>query len=116
MISFVDSLRSDTKSREIAVHTGILMDERVAKLTSPEDCERFAKNALDRDRQDLADQARKKAVELRAAAYGAKTEAERQCLEAIYAYEEVLAAKNGRRTRATRTWQMIERHGIIGAV
>src|SRR5438045_9752932 len=112
MISFVDSLRSDTKSREIAVHTGILMDERVAKLTSPEDCERFAKNARDRDRQDLADQARKKAVELRAAAYGGTTEAERQCLEAICAHEEVLTAQNGRRTPASRTRRMVERHGI----
>lgn len=92
------------------------MDERVAKLKTPEECERFAKNALERNRRDLADEARKRAVELRAMAYGAKTEAERECLEAIYAYEEVLTAKNGRRTRASRTWQMIERHGILGAV
>ena len=42
--------------------------------------------------------------------------AETEALEAIYAYEEVLTKKNGRRTRATRTWQMIRRHGIIGAV
>lgn len=92
------------------------MDERVAKLKTPEECERFAKNALERNRRDLADEARKRAVALRAMAYGAKTEAERECLEAIYAYEEVLTAKNGRRTRASRTWQMIERHGILGAV
>ena len=92
------------------------MDERVAKLKSPEDCERFAKNALDRDRQDLADQAKKKAVELRAAAFGGKTDAERQCLEAIFAHEEVLMAQNGRRTPLTRTQKMLERYGIIGAV
>jgi hypothetical protein len=55
-------------------------------------------------------------VELRALAHGAKSQTERECLEAIYAYEEVLTAKNGRRTRASRTWQMIERHGILGAV
>lgn len=92
------------------------MDEKVAKLKSPEECERFAKNALERNHRDLADEARKRAVELRAQAYGAKTQAERECLEAIYAYEEVLTAKNGRRTRASRTWQMIKRHGILGAV
>jgi hypothetical protein len=92
------------------------MDERVAKLKSPEDCERFAKNALDRDRQDLADQAKKKAVELRAAVFGAKTEAERQCLEAICAHEEVLTAQNGRRTPASRTQKMLEKYGIVGAV
>ncbi len=56
------------------------------------------------------------AIELRAAAYGASTEAERECLEAVYAYEEVLTSKNGRKTRASRTWQMIKRHGILGAV
>lgn len=34
----------------------------------------------------------------------------------MYAYEEVLSTKRGRRTRAARTWQMIKRHGIISAV
>ncbi len=92
------------------------MDERVAKLKTPEECERFVKNVLARNRRDLADEARKKAIELRAAAYGASTEAERECLEAVYAYEEVLTSKNGRKTRASRTWQMIKRHGILGAV
>jgi hypothetical protein len=92
------------------------MDEKVARLKTPEECERFAKNALERGRRDLADEARKRAVELRALAHGAKSQTERECLEAIYAYEEVLTAKNGRRTRASRTWQMIERHGILGAV
>ena len=28
----------------------------------------------------------------------------------------MLSRKNGRRTRATRTWQVIERRGILGAV
>src|SRR3989344_3596975 len=92
------------------------MDERVANLKTPEECERFARNALERTRRDLADEARKRAVELRVQAYGAKTQAERECLEAICAYEEVLTAKNGRRTRATSTLQMIKRHGILGAV
>lgn len=92
------------------------MDEKVAKLKTSEECERFAKNAIERSRPDLADEARKRAVEIRAEAYGAKSQAERECLEAIYAYEEVLTAKNGRRTRASRTWQMIKRHGILEAV
>ncbi|MHB8413785.1 MAG: hypothetical protein ACYDDA_12095 [Acidiferrobacteraceae bacterium] len=92
------------------------MDERVAKLKTPAECERFAKNARERDRPDLADEARKRAVALRAEAYGATSDAERECLEAIYAYEEVLTARNGRKTKASRTWQMIKRHGILGAV
>lgn len=92
------------------------MDAIVARLKTPEECERFAKNALERGHRNLANEARKKAVQLRAEAYGARTQAERECLEAIYAYEEVLTARHSRRTRASRTWQMIKRHGILEAV
>lgn len=92
------------------------MDERVKKLKSPEKCEIFAKNCLERGRPDLATQARERAVQLRAEAHGAESEAEKEALEAVYAYEEVLSVKNGKKTRAGRTWQMINRHGIIGAV
>lgn len=36
-------------------------------------------------------------------------------LKAVYAYEEGLSERKGRRTCAARTWQMIRRHGIIKA-
>lgn len=91
------------------------MDPRVEKLSTPEACERFIRNAIKRDRLDLVREARLRAVELRADSYGTSSEAERGCLQAIYAYEEVLTRKNGRRTRARRTWQMIDRHGILEA-
>ena len=92
------------------------MTERVQKLKTPQECAVFEKNVTERGRPDLAVAARKRALELRAEQYGATTEVERECLEAVYAYERVLSAKNGKNTRASRTWQMIERHGIIGAV
>ncbi|MFK5912756.1 MAG: hypothetical protein QM484_00150 [Woeseiaceae bacterium] len=92
------------------------MDEKVKKITTPEKCEIFAKNCIERGRPDLAAEAKERAVQLKAEAYGAKSEVEKEALEAIYAYEEVLTAKNGKKTRAGRTWQMIDRHGIIGAV
>src|SRR3972149_2386860 len=92
------------------------MDESVKKLKTPDDCERFAKNAVERGRPDLVQEARKRAVELRAESYGAKSQAERECLEAVYAYEEILSAKNGKKTKASRTWQMIKKHGILPAV
>ncbi|MGE3779677.1 MAG: hypothetical protein AB7F89_20975 [Pirellulaceae bacterium] len=91
------------------------MDERVARLQTPEACERFIKNALRLNERELADQARRRAVELRAANYGATSTAEKECLRAIYAYEETLVRKNGKRTRATRTWQMVARLGILAA-
>ncbi|MFV8781165.1 hypothetical protein ACNKU7_01970 [Microbulbifer sp. SA54] len=92
------------------------MDDKVKKIITPEKCEIFAKNCSERGREDLALQAKERAVQLRAEAYGAETQAEREALEAVYAYEEVLSTKNGKKTRAGRTWQMISRHGIIGAV
>jgi hypothetical protein len=91
------------------------MDETVLRLRNPQECEQFIKNVHEKY-PELAIEARRRLVELRAAAHGAQTDAEREALRAVYAYEEVLSAKRGRRTRASRTWQMIERHGIIGAV
>jgi len=91
------------------------MDERVARLETAEDCEQFILNVQARF-PDLAREARRRAVELRAAGHGATTVVEREVLEAVYAYERVLAEKRGKKVRASRTWQMIERHGIVEAV
>ncbi|PKL46206.1 MAG: hypothetical protein CVV39_07535 [Planctomycetes bacterium HGW-Planctomycetes-1] len=91
------------------------MDERISKLTTPEECEQVAIN-VEAWLPELAREARRRAVELRAASHGATSEAEREALEAIYAYEKVLSAKRGKNVRASRTWQMIKRHGIIIAV
>lgn len=88
----------------------------ISKLKTPEECEIFAKNATERGRPVLALAARKKALQLRAARYGATNEVELECLEAVYAYEEVLSARAGRRQTASRTWPMIKRHGVIEAV
>jgi hypothetical protein len=91
------------------------MNELIAKLKTPEECAVFEKNVLERGRPDLALSARRRAVELCAIQHGAVTDVERECLEAVFAYEQVLSAKNGKKTRASRTWPMIERYGIIGA-
>ena len=91
------------------------MIDLVSKLKTPEECTIFEKNVIERNRPDLAFAARKRSIELRSFAHGATSDVERDCLAAIYAYEDVLSAKNSKKTRATRTWQMIERHGIIEA-
>jgi len=96
------------------------MDERVARLTTPKECEIFARNARARNRDDLAEQAKHHAIGLSAIAYGVlneatHSEAERECLEAIYAYEQILSANNGKATKASKTWQLVKRHGIIAA-
>ena len=91
------------------------MDEVIAKFKTPESCEQFALN-VEAHSPERAKAARRRAVELRAAAHGATSTAEREALEAVYAYERVLSASRGKKIRASRTWQMIERHGIIAAV
>jgi hypothetical protein len=92
------------------------MSDIISKLKSPEECATLEKNALDRGRNDLAIQARRRGIELLAQAHGATNQAERECLEAIYAYEHILTKRAHRTIKAARTWQMIKRYGIIGAV
>jgi hypothetical protein len=84
-------------------------------LKTPEECEQFAINVQAR-LPELALAARRRSVELRAAAHGAITTVEREALEAVYAYERVQSTKRGKKVYASRTWQMIKRHGIIAAV
>jgi hypothetical protein len=91
------------------------MDERVTRLRTPEECEQFAKNVENR-LPELAQAARRRAVELKAKRHGASSAAEEEALQAVYAYERVLCKMKGKTVRASRTWQMIARHGIIIAV
>jgi hypothetical protein len=91
------------------------MDGRVARPTTPEECDQLALNVEER-LPDLAREARRRAVMLRAAAHGATTAAEQEAWGALYAYERVLATRRGRNIAASRTRQMIDRYGIIGAV
>jgi len=86
------------------------MDEMINRLKTPEECIKYADRC-----SKLAQQARLRAIELRAQAYGEVSEVERELLKAIYAYEEGLSRKNRKRTRASRTWPMVKKYGIIGA-
>ena len=92
------------------------MDERVLKLRTPKDCEVFARNATNLGEPTLAAQATRRAVMLRAASYGAESDAERECLEAVYAYEELLFRKHEKRIKASRTWKVIRERGVIAAI
>ncbi len=89
--------------------------EEIPKFDTPESYEQFAINVQERS-PERAQAARRKAIELRAEQHGAETAAEREALEAVYAYERMLWMVRGKKVRASRTWQMIERRGIIEAV
>ena len=54
---------------------GQAMDETVRRLKTPEECEQFIKNVQEKY-PALAVEARRRAVEMRAAAHGAQTAAE----------------------------------------
>lgn len=92
------------------------MDPIIGKLKTPEECKNLEDNATRNGRLDLAMDARRRGIELKALKHGATTDAERECIEAVYAYERVLSEKKGKNTPASRTWPMLKRWGIVPAV
>jgi hypothetical protein len=89
------------------------MHELVARIKSHELCYVFARNAVKQGHEDLAVQAYRRAVDLRAAGHEGVSEAEVMALKAFYAYEEALSYGQRKRKRATGTWQMVNREGIL---
>lgn len=92
------------------------MNELVTRIREPELCYVFAKNARRNGHPELALQAYRHAVDLRVQQHEVESEAEAAALRAIYAYEEALSYSRGKRTRATGTWQLVSRHGLLTAV
>src|SRR2546421_9705444 len=92
--------------RGVLMSTDYTPDGILQKLMTADECEQFAENVREKF-PDVAKRAKRRMVELRAQQYGAKTELEREALEVIFAYEIVLTERNKRKTRASRTWQMI---------
>jgi hypothetical protein len=86
------------------------MDEIIRVLKTPEECKQVEKIF-----SNLAQQAKLRAIELRALSHGSKQEVELELLKVLYAYEEVLTKKNKRKIHASRTWPMVHRYGIIKA-
>jgi hypothetical protein len=87
----------------------------ISRLKTPSECESFIDNVKDKH-PELVIAARRRAVELKAASHGATSAAEQDAVQAIYATEAALTHKNGKRTRASRTWQMVDKLGIIATV
>ena len=92
------------------------MHELVERIKDPKLCYVFAKNAARRGHPELAIQAYRHAVDLRADQHAVANAAEGAALRAIYAYEEALSYSKGKRTRATGTWQLVNRHGVLAAL
>jgi hypothetical protein len=92
------------------------MHELVLRINEPDLCYVFARNATRRGHPELALQAYRRAVDLRAQQHAEASAAELSALRAIYAYEEALSFNKGKRTRATGTWQLVNRHGVLPAL
>jgi hypothetical protein len=92
------------------------MDYRVERLKTPAECEIFAKNARARNYPDLALAAQRKAIDLQVATHATASALEAESLAAVYAYEALLTRRNGKKTRATGTWQAVRRYGVVEAV
>ncbi len=89
------------------------MHDLVLRINKPELCYVFARNALERGHPGLVKEAYRRAVDLRAEKHNVGSEAELAVLKAFYAYEEALSWIKGKRTRATGTWQMVNRLGVF---
>jgi hypothetical protein len=92
------------------------MDYRVERLRTPAECEIFAKNARARNHPELALAAQRKAIDLQVSTHETASAVEAEALAAVYAYEALLTRRNGKKTRATATWQAVRRYGIIEAI
>ena len=92
------------------------MDYRVERLRTPAECQIFAINAIARKRPDLAMEAHRRAVDLQAATHETGSPVEAEAFAATYAYEALLTRKNGKKTRATKSWAVVKSHGIIEAI
>jgi hypothetical protein len=94
-----------------------LYEKYAAHLQTVRECEIGARNASQRDRQDVADVYRRRAAELRGNLPAGAQERLRQFAVEFWgmlqAYESILSEKHGRTVKASRTRPKIKRVGII---
>jgi hypothetical protein len=95
-------------------HTSV--SERVGRLRTPAECDALARNATERGVPELAKAALYRKLEMLADSHHPANDVERDCLRALYAYEEILRAKHGRPQKANRTRQAIDNKGLVAAM
>ncbi len=92
------------------------MEKLIERLASVDDCKNFINNALENGKPEYVQPTRIRMLEILAGMHSHSNVVEQECLKAIYAYEMVLSDKNQKKTRASRTWQAVKKHGVIMAV
>jgi len=86
----------------------------VARLKTVEECDQFAANLASNTK--LVQAATKRSVEIQLLSHTNVNQVVRDVWEVLYAYEEVLFIKHGKRLKANYTRRAIAKHGEIGAV
>lgn len=92
-----------------------MTDPKVARLKTYEECKAFIQN-VEAEYPELARQAIRHGVLLRAAAQGATTEVEREAVQVVFALQEAKSIARGKSVRATRTWNSFKANGIVATV
>jgi len=90
-------------------------DPKVTRLNTPDECKQFIIN-VQVQYPELAKQARRRAIALRARDFGATDDVEREALECVFALEEAKTTNPRRPYRANRTWGAISKNGVITTV
>jgi len=88
--------------------------QAVARLKTLEECDQFALNMA--SNPALVRAASRRAIEISLATHADTSQVTRDVWAVVYAYEEVLHIKHGRRLKAQRTRNAIANHGPIRAV
>jgi hypothetical protein len=91
------------------------VNERIARLRTPQDAITLAKNARRLGHLELEAEALQRAHELKATEDGYTSPAQLAIATALYAYEEQQSRLKGRTFRANRTRQMLAKHGALAA-
>lgn len=96
------------------------LEDQVSLHRAALEYDQLKRTALAEGNIELASQARLRKVQVKAKAYASLrriTDAvEVECIEALFAYEEVRSERVGRTVKASRTWPMFDRHGVLPAV
>ena len=84
-------------------------------LDTPERCDQYAKNVEARLPEHAA-AARVKRIRLLAEKHGGEIAVVQEGYQAVYAFENASSKEKNRKVRASRTWQMVTRVGMIRAI
>jgi hypothetical protein len=86
----------------------------IERLKTVDECTQFAVNM--KEKAHLVRAANIRAVDIMTAGHSTESDVLRDAWSVLYAYEQVLFLKHGKRLQAQHTRRAIDNHGMLGAV